>query len=283
VTLQYGTALESLANDTKAVIVEFAVNDTEWRVELPVEPVISNGVRAKRIDIVDSQRGIAFAARAIARAADFTAIEFEAFLDPPDVRPERRRRRIRGLGQSAGPGRLCGDQIVLRTETDELFVERGHPLLAEGAGRHREAVLFPPLPETLRTVTAELEHVWIDEPTDEIVRVPLPGEADIAIADCRAHVVTKRVPGADTAGSARVEVTPLDDVDAARRLAFISGVNVPDSSRYGMRIEHAVGKSPVVEVPEPSGTATEVTLQYPVIQIRGPWRLAISLPSVGAL
>jgi hypothetical protein len=34
----------------------------------------------------------------------------------------------------------------------------------------------------------------------------------------------------------------------------------------------------VIEVPEPTGTATHVELRGPVLQLRGPWRLHITPP-----
>ena len=43
-------------------------------------------------------------------------------------------------------------------------------------------------------------------------------------------------------------------------------------------MHHELGKRPIVEVPEPTGTATDVELRGPVVQLRGPWRVWIPLP-----
>jgi hypothetical protein len=65
---------------------------------------------------------------------------------------------------------------------------------------------------------------------------------------------------------------------AHEQLAFIEGVNSEVAARTGGRMHHQIGKRPIVEVPEPTGTATDVELRGPVVQLCGPRKLRIRLP-----
>ena len=274
-TLRLSLVLEALASDVRHVEVAFGGPAGEWLVELPVEPITPTGTRGRSIDVRTTKHGAIVSACAVARSTEQTAIELEARLDEPDSEAALRRRFVRGMGCSLA-GRLCGDQLVLRDDTGVAHIERGHPSLDPEAGRHREVVQFPALPMEVRSGVIDVPYLWVQEPGDEIVTVPLPGEADITLAGCKAHVIATRVPGPNIEGSVRVEVTPLDP-DEDRQLAYVHGVNIADGSRLGMRISHAAGHRPVVEVPEPTGTARGVTLQFPVVQLRGPWRLEVPL------
>jgi len=91
------------------------------------------------------------------------------------------------------------------------------------------------------------------------------------------RVTVTRLPGVYTEGAVRVEFSPRDP-GADAQLAYIASVNTEVANRTGYRMSHENGKRPIIEVPEPTGTATDVELRGPVVQLRGPWRLRIALP-----
>ena len=206
-----------------------------------------------------------------------TAVELEAYLDPPDQADAADRRNLRGIGCSLGGGRLCGDRLFLRDEDDNLYFEKGLGAMDQGGKGHREVVTFPSLPDPVRTVVLESEFMWIHHWSEERVRVPLPGETDVTMAGYTGRVTVTRLPGVYTAGAVRVEFSPRDP-EADEQLAYIGSVNTEVANRTGFRMHHELGKRPVIEVPEPTGTATDVELRGPVVQLRGPWRLRIRLP-----
>jgi hypothetical protein len=279
VTLHYGTVIAPLARDVRRLEIDVKGRVGEWRVDVPVRPLDLDGVLGLPIDARDTRHGVTVQARTIARSSDMTAVELEAFLDPPDPADAAERRNLRGIGCSLGGGRLCGDRLFLRDEDDNLYYEHGLGAMDQGGKGHREVVTFPPLPDRVRTVVLESEFMWIHHRSEERVRVPLPGATDVTMAGCTGRVTVTRLAGVYTAGAVRVEFSPADP-EADEQLAFIEGVNSDASARTGMRMSHQIGKRPIVEVPEPTGTATEVELRGPVVQLRGPWRMRIALPEL---
>jgi hypothetical protein len=277
VTLHYGTVIAPLARDVRRVEIDVAGQVGEWRVEVPVRPADLDGVLGLPIDARDTKHGVTIWARTIAQSSDMTAIELEAYLDPPDPEGAVVRRSLRGIGCSLGGGRLCGDRLFLRDEDDNAYFERGLGAMDQGGKGHREVVTFPQLPDRVRTIVLESEFMWIHHWSEERVRVPLPGESDVTMAGYRGRVTVTRLPGVYTEGAVRVEFSPSDP-EADEQLAYIASVNTEVANRTGFRMHHELGKRPIIEVPEPSGTATDVELRGPVVQLRGPWRIRIPLP-----
>jgi hypothetical protein len=279
VTLHYGTVIAPLAHKVRRVAIDVEGRAGDWHVEVPVRPQDLDGVPGLPIDARDTMHGVTIWARVIARSSDMTAVELEAYLDPPDQADAAERRSLRGIGCSLGAGRLCGDRLFLRDEDDNAYFERGHGALDQGGLGHREVVTFPPLPDRVRTVVLESEFMWIHHWSEERVRVPLPGETDVTMAGYTGRVTVTRLPGVYTEGAVRVEFSPRDP-EADEQLAYIGSVNTEVANRTGFRMHHELGKRPVIEVPEPTGTATDVELRGPVVQLRGPWRLRIALPEL---
>ena len=277
VTLHYGTVIAPIARDVRHVEIDVAGRVGEWRIEVPLRPVQVEGVPGLPIDAKDTKHGCTIWARTIAQSSDMTAVELDAYLDPPDPEGGAVRRSLRGIGCSLGSGRLCGDRLFLRDEDDNLYYEHGHGAMDQGGKGHREVVTFPPLPDRVRTVVLESEFMWIHQWSEERVRVPLPGVSDITMAGYAGRVTVTRLPGVYTEGAVRVEFSPRDP-EADEQLAYIGSVNTEVANRTGFRMHHELGKRPVIEVPEPTGTATDVELRGPVVQLRGPWRLRIRLP-----
>jgi hypothetical protein len=279
VTLHYNTVIAPLAPDVRHVAIATSGAVGEWQVQVPVRPANMEGVLGLPIDARDTRHGITISARTIARSSDMTAVELEASFDPPDAEEVADQRSLRGIGCSLGSGRLCGDRLFLRDEDDNLYFEKGFGARDSSGRRQREVATFPALPDRVRTVVLESEFMWIHHWSEERVRVPLPGETDVTMAGYTGRVTVTRLPGVYTEGAVRVEFSPRDP-EADEQLAYIAGVNSEVAARTGMRMHHEIGKRPVVEVPEPTGTATDVELRGPVVQLRGPWRLSIALPEL---
>ena len=74
----------------------------------------------------------------------------------------------------------------------------------------------------------------------------------------------------------RVEVTPLDR-EAERQLILAEGTRIVGASDQGMTISHGTRQRSHMEIPDPDGTAREVTLRGPLVRVAGPWRLEIPL------
>lgn len=277
-TLYWTVKLEAPRHDARHIDLSFNGPAGEWAVRLPLVTIEAAGAPARLLDATDSRHGVTLAARAIARTGQLTAIELEAYLDPPAPASGPARRSLTGLGPCLHAGRLPGDQIVLREEHGERHLERGRPCMEQTGGKQREAVLFPAISDGVIAGTIELERVWVSEGEGDPVIVPIPGEADVEVLGCEARVSARREPGVYTEGHVRVEVSARD-AEADRQLVFFQSPDAGSGGhqKLGMRVEHSVGKTPVVYVPEPTGGAEEVTLRWPVIQMRGPWKVRIPL------
>jgi hypothetical protein len=190
---------------------------------------------------------------------------------------------VLGIGASLHSGRLCGDQVVLRDAGGNVHFEKGHPVPEQTGGKQREAILFPVLSSTVQRGTIEVDLVWVHEGKEEAVTVPVPGDADITVAECNGHVSVTRVTPREGQfphlqdGPARsaihVETKPADP-DADRQLVYMPPA---ENTRVGMTVSHCVGQLPTVEIPETTEQLSAVTFRGGTVQLRGRWRLEIPL------
>jgi hypothetical protein len=281
-TLSYKTLLHPLARDVGAVTLELSGGAAgDWNVRIPVEPEGFTGAPAVPIDASDTKYGITIAARAVSRAQAETAIELEAYFDPPepveDPRPARR--WVRGIGCSMGGAPMSGypmrEQLALRDDTGHEHTEHGQSFVDPLARKHREVVMFPALAAT--SAVLEIKDVWTSEITDQTVTVPVPGQMGLSIAGCEARVAVSRA--GEHADTIRIDVTPLDP-DADRQLLYLDGLIVPGGDprgTIGMSVVQCVGQRPYVQLPDPTQKVHEVTLRGPIVMVRGPWTLEILL------
>ena len=281
-SLNYTTLLHPLARDVRAVELLLKGGPaSDWKVTIPVEPEGFTGAPAVPIDVSDTKHGITIAARTVARSEADTAIELEAYFDPPepvdDPRPARR--WVRGIGCSMGGAPMSGypmrERLALRDDTGREHIEHGQSFVDPLARKHREVVMFPALDAT--SAVLEIQDVWTGENTDQTVTVPVPGESDLRVVGCEARIVVSR--SGEHADTIRIDVTPLD-ADADRQLLYLEGLIVPGGDprgTIGMSINQCVGQRPYVQLPDPTAKVDEVTLRGPVVRVRGPWTLRIPL------
>jgi hypothetical protein len=283
-TLHWTLILEPPEPDARSLLLSFDGPAGEWNVQLPLKDEIEQtGIPARSLAATDHKLGITLACRAVARSDAMTAIELEAYLDPPSDAEGWARRYVLGIGASMGGGRLCGDQVVLRDDAGAVHFERGRSVLEPTGGKQREAVLFPAIAHTVRNVTIEVDLVWLHEGTEASLNIPVPGATDITIAGCTSRVaVTRITPRAGqfphlTDGPARsaihIETTPLD-ADADRQLVYVPPA---ENTRVGMTVSHCVGQLPTVEIPETGEELSAITVRGGTVQVRGHWRLQVPL------
>jgi hypothetical protein len=280
-TLNWTLVLEPPEPDARHLSLEFDGPAGDWKVDLPLESIDHEGISGHSIDVRDHKLGVTLAARAVARSAEMTAVELEAFVDPPSTEQGWARRYVLGIGASLHSGRLCGDQVVLRDEAGTVHLEGGHPIPEQVGGKQREAVVFPALPEEVRRGTIEVDLVWVHEGKEEELSVPVPGEAELTVAGCTGHVtVTRVVPregqfphllDGPARSAVHIETRP-EDPEAERQLVYVPPT---ENTRVGMTVSHCVGQRPTVEIPETTQQLSAVTFRGGTVQVRGRWRLEV--------
>jgi hypothetical protein len=188
---------------------------------------------------------------------------------------------MRGLGQ---------DLLMLRDGTGAHHLERSHPVQDQARrGRRREVAIFEGLPATATSASIEVPYVAIRERSDEL-KVPVPGETEIAMSGCRARVTTSRVTRSSDSTEARpspieglngpctrVVIVPLDG-ETERQLVM---AGIMESNDRGMTMSRSRAEAPVIDVPDPSGDTPFITLKMPLLRVPGPWRLEFPLPKHG--
>ena len=283
-TLHWTLILEPPEPDARHLLLTFDGPAGEWNVVLPLDDEIEHiGVPTRSLAVTDHQLGITLACRAVARSDALTAIELEAYLDPPSVGEGWARSYVLGIGASMGGGRLCGDQVVLRDDSGTIHFERGRSIAEPTGGKQREAVLFPAIPSTARTATIEIDLVWVHEGTEAGVTIPVPGDTQVTLAGCTSRVAVTRiapregafphVAGGPVRSAIHVETIPLE-ADADRQLVYVPPA---ENTRVGMTVSHCVGQLPTVEIPETTEELSAITVRGGTVQLRGRWRLRIPL------
>jgi hypothetical protein len=279
VTLGYTTLLEPLARDVRAVQLELSDAAGEWKVNIPVEPEGFVGVPARVINVADTKHGITLAARFVARSESETAIEVDAYFDPPEPAEDPRpaRRSVRGIGYNGGPmsGYPMREWLTLRDDVGREHRELKESFIEAAARGHREVITFPAVDSEEGELT--IPDVWTGELSDHTITISVPGEADVSIVGCDAHIAASRV--GERAETIRVDIAPLDG-EADRQLLYLESLIVPGGDprgTIGMSIVQCVGQQPYLELPDPTAVVREITLRGPVVRIRGPWTLRIPL------
>ena len=283
-TLSYTTLLAPLAPDVRSVELALDGAAGMWAVRLPVEPEGFRGARARAIDATDTKGGVTVATRVVARSERETAVELEAYFDPPEAveDPRPARRWVRGIDSVAPPmsGQPVRDRLILRDDAGREHHEQGHSFVDPLARKYREVMVFPALAADVRSATLEVSNLWTQDRTDEAVRLTVPGEVDVRVGGCEARVIASRV--GDSAETISITVAPGDG-DSEEELLYFENLVVPGGDprgTLGMSIIHCLGQRPYLTLPDPMAKVPEVTLRGPVIQLRGPWTLELALGEV---
>ena len=139
-----------------------------------------------------------------------------------------------------------------------------------------EIVVFPPLPKNATTAVLSIECVRVSEFTGAPVRLAVPSETDIELGGYRAHARVTRGEGFRGDNVVRIE---LDDGGwhDDRRLVYAESVRI-DGAYRGVARRGDLEPPVTAESEDPTGAAAEVTLESPVVELRGPLRFEIPLP-----
>jgi hypothetical protein len=286
---RYAT-FDRLAPDVLSVELEMSGDAGEWRVTIPVAPVTREGPRASPIEASAVVDDIEIGVTLVARTAALTAIELHA-LDhrrPEEMSMDETPRWIEGLSTCQHMRGLGQDLLMLRDSTGTHHLERPRPIQDQARrGRRREVALFEALPAEATSASLEVPYVAVRERSDEL-KVPVPGETEIAMSGCRARVTTSRVARSSDSTDAhpspieglngpctRIVIIPLDADDTQRRLVM---AGIMESNDRGMTVSQTRAEAPVIEVPDPSGDSPFITLKNPLIRVPGPWRLEFPVP-----
>jgi hypothetical protein len=281
--LDWQLKLVRLEPDVRSVELSFGGPAGEWTVSVPVAAVKPAGIPATPISVSDEHHGIVVIATAVARSRDVTAIEIEAdIVDEPGVERNSRVRYLQGIGANHQRG-LANELLMLRDNQGHHHLER--PAMSPPAPRQRQVAGFPGLPDDVSSGTIEIPFVVLQQRTEEKPTVPVPGDTELRFLGCEFTVSTSRTSGADGPPThegmpdyrgprVRVEIRPKD-AEAPKQLLYFSLPQVDGAPDVGMWMRQEAGKAPVAEAPDPSGTATAITLRGPVLKLLGPWRLEI--------
>jgi hypothetical protein len=288
---RYAT-FDRLAPDVRSVELEMTGDAGEWHLTIPVEPVTREGPRGNPAEATAVVDDIEVGVTLAARTETLTAIELYAFDHRrPETMPiDRAPRWIEGVSTFEHMRGLGQDLLMLRDNTGAHHLERPRPVQDQARrGRRREVALFEGLPAAATSASFEVPYIAIRERSDEL-KVPVPGETEIAMSGCRARVTTSRVTRSSDSTVAspspieglngpctRVVIVPLDG-ETERQLVT---AGIMESNDRGMTVSRSRAEAPVIEVPDPSGDSAFITLKAPLIRVPGPWRLEFQLPEPG--
>lgn len=275
--LHYVDLLEPIDPSTRKLVLDITGVAGTWHAEVPVGPGNTGGAAAHLLDASSSKEGITIRASAIARSSQNTAIEIEAFLDAPP-QDHLVTRRISALNANSLLGsRVSDERLTLMARGRSEYLEASPAITEAVSGKHRETLFFDPLPPDLTAVSLEIPSVTIQEHTPDALTIAVPGEMETTIAGCAARITATRMNDEARGARIRVQVAPLEP-SAVRQLLYMQSADT-GLGIVGTKVTHCVGQAAYVDVPDPGGVR-DVTLRGPVIAVRGPWHLHLTLLEV---
>jgi hypothetical protein len=286
--------LDRLDPGVRSVEVAMSGGAGEWRVVIPLTPVTAAGAQGVPTTAKAMAHDIEISVPLVARTPTLTAIELETYdrRRPETVPIDQAERWIEGIGCFQHVRGLEQDLLILRDSTGTHHLERPHAVQDQARrGRRREVALFEAVADGATSASVEIPYIAVRERSDEL-KVPVPGETEIALSGCRALVTTSRVerssdctpdhpsPIAGLNGPCvRMVIVPVESGDAERQLVM---VGIMESNDRGMTVSRSRADPPVIDVPDPTGDASFITLKNPLIRMQGPWVLEFGLPTPDA-
>ena len=225
---------------------------------------------ARQLDVSDEHHGVVITAHAIGRGESMTAALLHASL-----RPHARQRFMRALGTLRDSPREPPGVAIQDESGKEITAFAATRELSAGPDLRTIAV-FPGLPAGSRSVALVVPYVVLSEYTGSPVKLTVPFAGEITIGDDTAFVKVGRVTTERAGAAVSVELTGSWRDD--RRLLYAESLTVGDTYS-GVGFRGMPGEPPIETFAgDPSGDATSVSLESPVIQLRGPWRMHAMLP-----
>ena len=225
---------------------------------------------AHAVEVSDEHHGVVLRAQAIGRGADTTAVLLQT-----ELRPHPRKRFMRALGALRDDPRGVPGVTISDDTGAEVSAYAGTRELSTGPEMRMIAVA-PGLSADARTAVVTVPYIVLSEYTGLPVTLAEPYDGEIALGDDRALVKTAREPAPRGGAAVSVEVTGAWHDD--RRLLWAESLTTGD--KYGGVGFRALPEEPPFKTyaEDPTGASPTVTLESPVLQLRGPWRLTVPLP-----
>lgn len=258
---------------------------------LDLIPLESSGLSVREpTDASDTQHGITIRVHGVARSETATALDLEATAEAPV-------RFIRGIGALMGI-RRGPTKLKLRDEHGRAYDEVDPTLPPRGDPTGRtDVAVFPTLAPDAHAIELIVEYVIVEESEGEIdVSLPVTEPRSFAFGPYPIRVLTARVvgppsqqaipPGMRLGDQLRLDLD-LGDWRNDRRL-LNPGRVLADGTDHGFRwspTDRPTDANPTnaaqiqhIEIPvaEPDSVKT-VTLRYPTVHVRGPWRIRVSV------
>ena len=239
-------------------------------IPITLSPLSDFALPARPLDVSDEHHGVVITAHAIARGTDTTAVLLHASL-----LPHARKRFMRSLGTLRDAPREPPGVTILDDAGSELNAFASTRELSPGPELRMLAV-FPGLSSAARAATVTIPYVVLSEYTGMPVRLAVPFDGQITLGDDTALVKVARQSA--PRGGAAVGVQFTGSWRDERRLLYAESLTVGDTYG-GVGFRGMPGEPPIQTYAEdPTGDATAVALESPVLQLRGPWRLPVALP-----
>lgn len=243
-------------------------------IPLTLAPLAEFAIPARTANVAEEHHGVVITAHAVARDANMTAVLLHATLAA-----HPRKRFMRGLGSiRAMPREAPGISVIDDAGTEVACFAATHEL--SPGHELRMITVAAGLSPAARSATVLIPYVTLSEYLGDPVKVPVPFEGEITLGDDRATVKVGRstMPRTPRGTGAGVSVEVTGSWQDDRRLLYAESMSV-GAHRGGVGFRAMPSEPPIMTYAEdPDGKGTEVALESPVIQLRGPWRLPVDLP-----
>lgn len=256
-------------SDVRSLELSLSGPGGDWIVQIPVLMTETAGIAARRCNVVDIHQRVAIQVTAVAHSPEATVVELETFCT------DWRGKEVRGSKWLSDPmrqvGRLPIDESTLRDDRGHIYREQGGK--PYGGEWHRRSAWFGGLPADVTSSVLEIPFVELSEPDWDSLTLPVPSESEVEYEWCKARISISTVDERDAA-LVRIQISPLDSEADRQLLYFGDGVlgRRPSTSN---RVTRSSGKPPVLEIWDPSRSASTVTVSHPVLRLGGPWKLEI--------
>jgi hypothetical protein len=273
---------EPLRDDTRRVVIEVDGALGAWSVPIDLRPIADTGVTIQRtVDRATTKHGVSVRLIGIAMSNTETVIEVDATWSPPIT-------AIRAIG--ALMQRQGSDRLVLIDDQGEQHHEE---LSRESVQRPREdpahtIAKFPALPPAVRALTLVVPSVVVEESDATLeFRVPMTEQRDVHFGPYPMRLGPASVahdlldaPGAPPGYGLRFALGPTawhEDRRAVRPTRI--SVDGAEQKGYGWGWHPEPDMTNYTVTLKSGATPTTVTLERPMVSVRGPWEIRFERPA----
>lgn len=272
---------EPLPPQVRRVVLDIDGAFGPWRVPVEVLPIAETGVAVQHpVDRATSKHGITVRLVGIALRAEEAIVELEAAWSPPIV-------AIHGIGalmQRQGNDRLVLIDGQSRRYDEELSRESTQKPRDSGA---RTIAKFPPLPADATELTLIVPSVVVEESGATLeFELPMTGERSVRFGAFPMRLGPATIaqdlleaPGRQPGYGLRFALGPRDWHNGRRvvRPMRIS-VDGVEQKGYGWGWHPEPDMTNYTVTLKPGASPKRVTLERPMLSVRGPWEIPFRRP-----